>query len=134
MSDSNAKDLRRSNNAKDFTHGVAKIGGQRTPEYAAYHAARIRCNKSGGRLHFFFTSFHQFYAKLGPRPGDSDASGRSLYCLERIDKSQGYSPANCEWRRRLSWHEKESRLKAQQEERLLANARRKATKQEARRM
>lgn len=75
-----------------------KHGMSRTPEWDAYVHAEQRCNNPktkgykdyGGRgIKFLFTSFEQFFAKLGKRP-----KGKTL---DRINNEGNYEPGNVRW-------------------------------------
>jgi hypothetical protein len=70
-----------------------------TVEYHAYIGARSRCrnpkndsyDKYGGRgIEFRFSSFEQFFAELGPRPGPE-------YSVDRIDNEGHYEMGNVRW-------------------------------------
>lgn len=80
-------------------HGQAK-GGKCTPEYQAYlHAKRLCENPHdrkfkyyGGRgIQFFFKSFEEFFAALGPRPSPK-------HSLDRFPNGNGhYERGNVRW-------------------------------------
>jgi len=70
-----------------------------TPEYNAYVGARDRCRNPrtrdwidyGGRgIEFRFTSFEQFFAEVGLKPGPE-------YSLDRINNNGHYEPGNVRW-------------------------------------
>jgi hypothetical protein len=70
-----------------------------TPEYAAYHSAKKRCNDEshpyygyyGGRgITFEFASFDAFFKEIGKRPSDE-------HSLDRRDNEKGYVPGNIRW-------------------------------------
>lgn len=81
-------------------HGhTSKDVGRHSAEYAAFSAARQRCNNPsaqayanyGGRgIKFLFQSFEEFFAEVGPRPN-------SDYSLDRIDNDKHYEPGNVRW-------------------------------------
>lgn len=80
------------------THGM-KSALKAAPEYTAYINAKHRCTNPkdpkwkdyGGRgIKFLFTSFEQWFAELGPRPGP-------LFSVDRKDNNEGYEPGNVRW-------------------------------------
>lgn len=81
-------------------NGCLKHGMSHTPECNAYISARHRCinpskrdwkNYGGRGIKFLFTSFEQWYAELGPRPGPE-------YSVDRWPNKDGnYEPGNVRW-------------------------------------
>lgn len=73
-----------------------------TPEYRAWQAMKNRCLNTRGQDYAHYggrgitvckawaTSFEQFLADMGPRPGDA-------FTLERKNGNRGYTPSNCCW-------------------------------------
>lgn len=70
-----------------------------SPEYWAYHGARQRCtnpkangyrNYGGRKIEFRFSSFGEWFATLGPRPGPE-------YSVDRINNDGHYEPGNVRW-------------------------------------
>lgn len=78
--------------AANTKHG-AKRGGQATREYAAFCAAKSRCKLESYLNHdieFLFTSFEQWLAELGPKPGPE-------YSVDRVNNDGNYEPGNVRW-------------------------------------
>jgi len=82
-------------------------GMSNTPTYWAWLSMKSRCNNPqnprwknyGGRgikVCKRWTVFAHFLADMGPRP-DGNRGARSLYSLDRINNSGGYTPSNCRW-------------------------------------
>jgi hypothetical protein len=74
-------------------------GDSDSPEYRTYYGAKARCTNPngpgweyyGGRgIEFRFTSYEQFLAELGRKPGPE-------YSLDRIDVNGHYEPGNVRW-------------------------------------
>lgn len=81
-----------------YVHGEGS-NGQTTPEYRAFHAAKVRCTSPkyrdyrhyGGRgIEFRFTSFTEFLQAVGRRPS-------SKHSLDRIDVHGHYEAGNVRW-------------------------------------
>lgn len=79
---------------KHQVHGMSY-----TPEYMAYHNAKLRCTnpkavnwpRYGGRgIQFNFLCFEQFIAELGPKPSQK-------HSLDRINNDGHYEPGNVQW-------------------------------------
>lgn len=73
------------------------------PEYAAYCAAKERCNNANHRdrknysergVQFKFESYQQWLAELGPRPS-------SDHSVDRVDNDGNYEPGNVRWATRI---------------------------------
>jgi hypothetical protein len=84
-----------------FIHGhrAKKHSKYGSPEYHAYHGAKQRCMNPrdpawkdyGARgIKFLFTSFEQWFAEIGPRPGPE-------YEHDRIENDGNYEPGNVRW-------------------------------------
>jgi hypothetical protein len=80
-------------------HGHSLRNDKVSPEYRAFHNAKIRCTRRkgknwdnyGGRgIKFIFTSFEQFFAELGPRPTPA-------HTVDRKDNNGNYEPGNVRW-------------------------------------
>jgi|ERR1039458_2132838 hypothetical protein len=80
-------------------------GWSNTPEYDSYHAAKKRCNPknaekypdyAGRGIKFYFKSFEEFIAEIGPRP-----EPKFDYSLERIENDGNYEPGNVKWATKL---------------------------------
>jgi hypothetical protein len=78
---------------------ATKHGMKGTPEYAAYHNAKRRCNSPastdykywGGRgIEFKFNSFEEFLVKLGTKPSPK-------HSIDRKDNNGHYEPDNVKW-------------------------------------
>jgi hypothetical protein len=97
-----AKRFVNGHNRPTLRHGQSSRNGKpvkRTPEYAAYVAARQRCTNSkvekfahyGGRgIRFLFESFEDFFAELGPRPS-------KRHSLDRKFNDGHYEAGNVRW-------------------------------------
>lgn len=85
-----------------LTHGGARRGAAKSPEYRIWTSMLTRCynersttfDRYGGRgitvCDRWRASFEAFLADMGPRP----AQGLSI---DRIDNARGYEPGNCRW-------------------------------------
>lgn len=85
------------------THGLSRIGGEKTPEYRAWQAMISRCerpaNKSfsdyGGRgiavCARWRESFAAFLEDMGTRPSPKHSLDR------HPDNNGNYEPGNCRW-------------------------------------
>jgi hypothetical protein len=80
------------------SHGQA-TGGRVTSELLAYYSAKRRCTNSadpaypfyGGRgIQFKFSSFKEFFAELGTKPGRE-------HSIDRISNGGHYEPGNVRW-------------------------------------
>lgn len=88
------------------THGQSRKG-HKTAEYAAWESIISRTenpnnhayNNYGGRgirmCKRWRTSFENFFADMGQRPGSS-------YTIHRVRNNEGYKKSNCMW---VTWHE-----------------------------
>ena len=85
-----------------------KHGMYGTPEFLAFHNARVRCTNPkaskfklyGGRgIKFLFTSFEQWFKELGPRPQNPPGwkGKRACYSVDRINNDGNYEPGNVRW-------------------------------------
>lgn len=94
-------------NYKNFPSGCSTTNGEqrngeKSPEYAAYHNAKSRCENLndpyyGGRgIEFKFRSFEEFLKDIGRRP-EGKCRVRSLYSIDRIDNDGHYEPGNVKW-------------------------------------
>lgn len=85
---------------KDITHGAC-VGGK-SVEYISYIRAKMRCTNPnldkfkyyGGAeispTKFLFTSFEDWFAELGAKPG-------SKYSVDRINPFGNYEKGNVRW-------------------------------------
>lgn len=80
--------------------GGFRHGQSRSAEYMAYYGARRRCDDdpkargykdyAGRGIKFKFSSFEEFFAEVGPRPGPE-------YSVDRIDNNGNYEKGNLRW-------------------------------------
>ena len=81
---------------------VTKHGNSKQPLYAVWNQMKNRCyNKNSISYHNYggrglkiskswYNSFAQFVSDMGPKPS-------SIYTIERVNNSIGYSKYNCRW-------------------------------------
>lgn len=95
------------------------------PRYADYGGRGIRVHEA------WVEDFWQFVKDVGPRPEGVGPTGRSLWSLDRIDNNGHYEPGNVRW---ASHHEqrRNSRERAQREQRGSRNASAKLTEEQVR--
>lgn len=85
------------------THGATRRCNRlnSTPEYRSWRSMRARCEQPkhigfhlyggrGIRICERWTSFENFLADMGPKPGPN-------FSLDRIDVDGNYEPSNCRW-------------------------------------
>ncbi len=81
-----------------YSHGH-KLNGKESSELRSYRAAKERCERVkhvayaryGGRgIEFRFSSFNEFFAELGPKPG-------ARYTVDRINNDGHYEAGNVRW-------------------------------------